>query len=70
MALILAKGAMIFAKIPENLEFCVTKPICILGCAEIDWRETTQERGAECHSKTDLERLRRMNMPSASVAAP
>ncbi len=65
-----AKGAMLFGKIPANLELCVTKPICISGRAEIDWRETTQERGAECHSKTDLERLRRMNMPSARVAAP
>jgi hypothetical protein len=65
-----AKGGMLFAKIPENLEFCATKPICISGRAEIDWRETTQERGAECHSKTDLERLRRMNMLSANVAAP
>ena len=70
MTLMIAKGAMLFAKIPENLEFWVTNPICILGCAEIDWRETTQERGAECHSKTDLERLRRMNMLSASAAAP
>ncbi len=52
-----AKGGMLFAKVAANLEFCVTEPMSIRGRAEIDWRETTQERGAECHSKTDLERL-------------